>query len=294
MGMGISAIKLYLELYQRGIFKDSQSVMEMGSQELHLKQSDFEQLLFIAGINNYQKVAFSTWNWPEQPRCSSRPFFNLLGLNEYSSIDLNQEHGSIPLDLNLPLEDSSLFCKYDIVTDHGCNEHAFNIAEAYRTMHRLCKNGGLIVIDQSVWHGNGYYLFDLSFFEGIAAANNYKILFSGYIVTLNTSTKAGSNMQFHIPLSRDLLDALDRSKVRSVNITYIFKKQSENDFKYPYQDSYLSQRENNYGYIIQFLPEPPSRTYVPVTSQTSSLDTIRSKSLIKCLAKRIIKRVVKY
>ena len=79
----------------------------------------------------------------------------------------------------------------------------FNIAEAFRTMHRLCKPGGIIVIMQAVYGGNGYYNFDLSFFEGMAAANNYRILFSLYTV-FTLASKGGK--QFHIPMSRDLIN----------------------------------------------------------------------------------------
>ena len=94
---------------------------------------------------------------------------------------MNKEHGSISLDFNLPLEDTSLYSQFDLVTDHGACEHAFNIAETYRTMHRLCKPKGLIVIAQSLWGGNGYFLYDESFFDGIAAANNYKIIFKAFL-----------------------------------------------------------------------------------------------------------------
>ena len=66
---------------------------------------------------------------------------------------MNKQHGSIPQDFNLPLEDTSLYSQFDLVTDHGACEHAFNIAETYRTMHRLCKPKGLIVIAQSLWGG---------------------------------------------------------------------------------------------------------------------------------------------
>ncbi len=290
MGMSVSAIKLYLELHQRGLLDGYRSVIEMGSQELHLKQADFEQLLLMSGISGYQGNDFAPWAWPSMPRCSSKPFFKLLGFSDYASIDLNQEHGSVGLDLNYPLEDRSLFCKYDLVTDHGCNEHAFNIAEAYRTMHRLCRSGGLIVIDQGVWHGNGYYLFDLSFFEGIAAANYYKVLFSGYVVSLKSTTQNGSNLQFHIPLSRDLLDAVDLTKVLSIGISYVFQKQSDADFKYPYQGSYLSHREGISGYALQFFPDPPARTYVPIAPSGSASHAISSVSALRRIARKIIHR----
>ncbi|MBI3252243.1 MAG: hypothetical protein HYZ52_02840 [Candidatus Omnitrophica bacterium] len=163
-----------------------------------MKKSDFENIIRISGTPNYVASAFSPWQWPAQPRCSSRVFYRFLGFQKYNCVDLNQEHGAVSLDLNHPLQDSSLFSQFDLVTDHGCNEHVFNTGEAYRTMHRLCKPGGIILIDQSVWEGNGYYLYDLSFFEGLAAANSYKIIYSGYVVTFRERTSDGSNIQYPI------------------------------------------------------------------------------------------------
>ena len=292
MGLGIAAVKLNLELWQRSFFKNIKSV-DIGSQELHLKQADFEELIRVAGVTTYKKENFTPLaNWPGQPRCSSKPFYEMLGVENYACIDLGREHGAIPLDLNLPLEDSSLYGQYDLVTDHGCNEHAFNIAEAYRTMHRLCKLQGLMIIVQSVWRGNGYYLFDKSFFEGIAAANNYKILFSSYIVTTNTPTSAGSENEFHIPLSHELLDVIDWAKVLFIGICYVLQKQADSDFKYPYQGEYLSRIQGHHGYEIQFLPNPPSRTYVPL--RESVLEVTQVKVLINEVIRKIIRRIKSY
>ena len=67
---------------------------------------------------------------------SSREILSTAGKKEYACIDLNEEHGAIPMDLNQPLEYISLCGQFDRVTDFGCNENAFNIAEAYKTMHR--------------------------------------------------------------------------------------------------------------------------------------------------------------
>ena len=51
MGLGPAAVKLYLDLWQRGFFKNIKNVVEMGAQELHLKPADFEELVRVAGIN---------------------------------------------------------------------------------------------------------------------------------------------------------------------------------------------------------------------------------------------------
>lgn len=288
MGLGSEAIKLYLELYQRGFFQNINSVMDIGSQEIHMQQSDFEQLIISSGIPHYDRGNFTPWNWPSYPRCSSKPFFEMLGVKRYASIDVNGDYGAIPLDLNYPLEQREHYHQYDLVTDHGACEHVFNIAEAYRTMHRLCKTNGIMVISQMVLNTNGYYLFDSSFFEGISAANNYRILYSAYIVSLHSQSDAGTPNQYQIPLSRELLDVIDYSKVSAIGITYVLQKQSDADFQYPYQGFLLSNNQGHYGFSLQFLPLPPSRTYLPI--RDDPLDQVPIKYLAAALYKRMYKK----
>jgi hypothetical protein len=83
MGLGLAAIKLNLELWERGIFKNIKSVIEMGSQELHLKRVDFDNLLKESCIENNGKKEFSNLeNWPDFPRCSSKALYELLGVEK--------------------------------------------------------------------------------------------------------------------------------------------------------------------------------------------------------------------
>lgn len=287
MGLGPAAIKLNLELRERGFYKNIESAIEMGSQELILTQADFEALVCAANVPNYKKENFiNLANWPGSPRCCSKPFYEMLGVKKYSCIDLDREHGAIPLDLNFPLEDLSLYGQYDLVTDYGNNEHVFNTVEAYRSMHRLCKQQGFIIIAQALYGGNGYYAYNPSFFEGIAAANNYKIIFSSYVPVFHPRTKAASANEFHLPPSEELIEALDWTKVEAVGIYYVMQKQSAADFCYPYQGEYQSRVKGHYGYRLQFLPTPPSRTYVPIYS----LETISARSLLQVLWRKAIKR----
>src|SRR3989338_4123011 len=157
MGLGPSAIKLNLDLWQRGFLKTTKSVIEMGSQEMHMTLPLFEELVRAAGVPGYKKENFTALaHWPAFPRCPARPFYELLVIDKYNCVDMNKMHGAIPLDLNFPLDDKSLYGKFDLVTDYGTNEHVFNTAEAYRTVHRLCKENGLIIVMQAVFRGNGY------------------------------------------------------------------------------------------------------------------------------------------
>ena len=284
MGLGIPAVKLTLELWKRGLLKDVNSVIDMGAQELHLKLTDFEYLLNSAGIEDYSLEEFTALRvWPGAPRMSAKQFYKLLGLTDYKCLDLQKSHDSIVIDLNYPLEDKALFGKFNLVTDHGNNEHPFNLPEAYRTMHRLCSKNGLMLIMQSVWKGNGFFTFDESFFESIAAANNYQVLISSYVVNLKSMTPAGSNNQFLVPLSADLIDALDYSKVDGLSICYVFRKSSDEDFKYPYEKGILrSEADRILGYSVGFHADPPSRHYTP-----SYEANITTNNLIRALLGRV-------
>jgi SAM-dependent methyltransferase len=289
MGLGIAAVQNTLELSKLGLLEGINKIVEMGSQELHLTALDLEEMIKMAGLNNFQKNKFPDIdNWPNSPRCSAKSFYQFLGIKEYVSIDMNKEHGSISLDFNLPLEDTSLYSQFDLVTDHGACEHAFNIAETYRTMHRLCKPKGLIVIAQSLWGGNGYFLYDESFFDGIAAANNYKIIFNSYVIATGSKTPNGSDNQFHIPLNRDLLKTIDLSKT-SIGVYVVLQKQDKSDFKFPYQGQYLAKKQGHFGFNRIYHQNPLSSSFLPEAKITA----LSGRDLLKELFRRIKSRITR-
>ena len=290
MGLGIAAVQNTLELSKLGLLEGTNKIAEMGSQELHLTALDLEEMIKMAGLNNFQKDKFPNIdNWPNFPRCSAKSFYQFLGIKEYVSIDMNKEHGSISLDFNLPLEDTSLYSQFDLVTDHGACEHAFNIAETYRTMHRLCKPNGLIVIAQSLWGGNGYFLYDESFFDGIAAANNYKIIFNSYVITTKSKTPNGSDNQFHIPLNRDLLKTIDLSKA-NIGVYVVLQKQDKSDFKFPYQGQYLAKKQGHFGFNRIYHQNPLSSSFIPEVELTSLTGREFIKRFFRSIKTRIIKK----
>ena len=156
-------------------------------------------------------------------------------------------------------------------------------------MHKLCKVGGLIIISQSHWQGNGYYLFDKPFIDGVAAANNYKVLFTSYIITTGTKTRSGSAHQFHIPMNSDLLNTLDITKVNWIGMHGVLQKTIKADFKFPYQDSYLSKQQRHLGFNRLFYKNSPSYSYIPMMGEDVS-----SKILLKEIIKRIKKKIIKF
>jgi hypothetical protein len=206
-------------------------------------------------------------------------------------MDINADYGAIVHDLNKPFEDKSKFNKFDIVTDHGSCEHVFNIAECYRTMHNLAKPGSYIIIAQAVWKGNGYFKFDESFFEGIAAANNYKIIFNSYVLSSKDKTINGSDHQFHIPRNRELFNVLDFSKLDDLNIYGVLQKTKEDKFKIPYQNKLMREVYNiPGGFNRAYLKESMGYTYIPASTLT--VEKAPFRFLIKALIIKI-RRIIR-
>ena len=111
-------------------------------------------------------------------------------------------------------------------------------------------------IFQAVYGGNGFFNYDMSFFEGMAAANNLSIVYSCYLV------QTTDYEQFIIPCNKDLFNTLDLTKIKSVGITYVFRKNSLDNFKYYYQ---YNVKENGSPFEIMYLNNElsPEKIYVP-------------------------------
>ncbi len=281
MGLGPAAVRLNLELKQRGLLEDVASVVDLGSQELHLGWEQFERLVTAAGLPAPGEEFAALRSFPGHPRCAAAPFYRLLGIGEYACVDLNAEHGAIALDLSKPLDDRELWGRFGMVTDHGTAEHVFDVAEVYRTIHRLCAPGGLIVAAQAVYNTNGFYAFDLSFYEALAAANGYEVLFAGYTVAV----RAGDTVdEFIVPLSRELIESFDWTGLLGIGLAYVMRKTGSDDFREPAQGPYMSKALGNRGYEMQFLPDPPRRTYVPLVGDEIPIPT---GELARLLVRRV-------
>ena len=271
MSLSLGFAKSALEFARRGYFNNMDSVMDMGAIELHVKKKDFLKITKSYGYEVDLKDFPLIDNYPDNPLNSesSKPFWKMLGFNKTDCIDIIERYDAKFVNLNEPLKDKSLFNAYDLVTDFGNNEHPFNTAEAYRTMHRMCKKDGLMWTCQKLYGNNGFYNYDVSFFESIAAANQYVIL-NAYLTCWINKGKVDQDC-LRLPLSLSLIDCLDLKKV-SIGISYLFRKTSENDFSFPvqHQIKYGNDWKNGDTFFLPvMMPETtplgitPSRAYIP-------------------------------
>jgi len=255
----IGLLNLAIELIKNQTFKDVKSVMDMGNKSLRVHYDDLKYLYDQTNIKFDSNKFNFLKKFPKGNRRSMRLFWESLGITNYKSIDINNRDGSIFFDLNLPFNEKKHIGKYDLVIDIGNNEHIFNVGEAYKTMFNLCRKNGFLWIFQAVYNGNGFFQFDIPFFEGLALANKLGVVYSAYVIGTSDYD------QYLIPASKDLFNTLDLTKIKTVDITYILRKQTTNDFKFFYQ--YNLKKKSKF-YKISFLSKrfPPERYYIPSKS----------------------------
>ena len=290
MALGGKGLDIIFDLYQRDFFKNIKSVMDMGDQDMFITFDEIKKKFKENNIHFEEKNWEYAKKFPTRPRVSTSVFWNALGIKSASRLDIrpssdrdkNDNSNLIIHDLNYPFEKKELFGKYDLVTDIGNNEHPFNIVEAYRTMHNLCSKNGYMIIYQAYLKGNGFYQFDDSTIDNVAAVNNYSIIHSCFVI--NQDKKS-----FTLPLDESYLQLINLNNLSLIGIFYVLKKNSDEEFKLPYQGTGKSPIVKEfYTLNTTYKNKLPENSYIP-----HSIDKIKTNVLIKQIFKRIINKFKK-
>ena len=114
--------------------------------------------------------------------------------SESVAIDMNGP-GVLKLDLNGPI---NLRRQFGVVLNNGTAEHVFDICNVFRTMHRHCEVGGLMIHEMPFagWLDHGFYATQPTLFYDLAAANGYAVEYMAvedikYKDIFETRTRAG-------------------------------------------------------------------------------------------------------
>jgi hypothetical protein len=109
----------------------------------------------------------------------AKDYFKSRGII-HTSIDRNGNDGAKIYDLSQPiLRCTHPIPTFDIVTDFGTIEHVDNQYHAFWNMHKLCRQGGLMIHALPLvlhWKHHCEYYYNLQFFEKLAWHNNYTII----------------------------------------------------------------------------------------------------------------------
>ena len=104
---------------------------------------------------------------------------------KHTSIDLNGEDGTLPLDLSKPLPEK-FYNAFDIVTNCGTSEHVENQFECWKNIHKCLKTKGFLLsaIPEKGRYNENHcdWFYDMNFFEVIADRLSYKIYMLGRIL----------------------------------------------------------------------------------------------------------------
>jgi hypothetical protein len=149
-------------------------MLDFGSQEIHDLTYD-KHLVFSR--HDYTPLSYAMG-----------PFFTHIGVN-YSSIDINGEHGAYVLDarhdLTFRIKD-----RFDIVSNMGFSEHVgegdveenliLNQYTMFRNMHVFGAAHSVFFHDLpsiGAWYQHGVCHYEPSFFKAIASAHDYELIF---------------------------------------------------------------------------------------------------------------------
>ena len=238
MALPIPLIKFFLNLHQKKFFNNLDNVLDMGDQDLGGNFEILKTLFSEQNIKINEEEFKRSKDYPNRPRVSSSIFWKNLGFKETHRLDIEKlsrdnkkdEENCFIADLNYPVNEQLNLNQYDLVTDFGNNEHPFNVAESYRSMHTLTKQNGYMFVAQNYINGNGFYNFDFPFFESIAMANNYKILSNFYVIYTN------SYQDLILPIDTEIDKIINLTNAKGgIGINYMYQKTTSEEFKFPYQ-----------------------------------------------------------
>lgn len=289
MALGGKVLDIICDLYKINFFNNINSVVDMGDLDVNATYEEIKIRLNYLGVELNNDLWKNAKKFPVRPRVSSSIFWNSIGIKKTLRIDIeklvrdkNDNTKHIIHDLNFPLNDTKLIDQFDLVTDLGNNEHPFNIVETYRTMHKLCKKNGYMIILQSYLNGNGYYQFDHCTVDNIAAVNQYSIIYSYFIFEKE-------NQSILTPIDKKYFKLFNMNNIDHIGLFYILKKNNNEEFRFPYQGGGASNQVSEYySLFTSFDKRLPEQLYLP-----HKLEVISTRKLLNTLFKRLISKFIK-
>lgn len=236
-------VQLILDLYTKGYFKDFQTVIEIGSQDLNfiprtklldllIEETSFDPVhlheVFSRAIKKSTSDDFSP-DW----------FFELLGFDKYKCVDADGRHDSFVWDLNLPIPPEQR-STYDLVTNSGTTEHVFNVAQVFKNIHDLARKGSIMihVVPFQGYINHGFYNYQPCFFEDLAFENQYTIIQKYVIVDEIGSPDSAESAEMMPYSEKEFLDVFKNDKKTEAVLYYALKKEEDSDFRIPFQGIY--------------------------------------------------------
>ena len=292
MGYSVELMGLLNELSERQALGNVTRVADLGSQEIHFASQDLDSgtckevirkaLVSLGGkkISDEQLDVLAN-------RSSTGDFYKLAG-KEYKSFDADGWYGK-PFDFNLDDledEDKQAYC---LTVNGGTTEHLLDQRNAFKIMHELTKDGGLM-IHQVPFLGSvdhGFFNYNPNFFLALARFNAYEVM-GLWICPSGTFSL--------IPWSKSILKHLKAAQdpTLSVLLYCVYRKTNNLEFCIPFQDGYESQQDEQNLMRYQYNVDGrlvSGKYAVTLSEKEGVLVKTPGKLLIKELLKRISRRM---
>jgi hypothetical protein len=190
MALGIEIIHVVRRLKQEGYLRQPFSVVEIGAQQLAnsllAAREDLESLGDLFGVVQPCPLPSTVPTRlgdggaellaENAPR--AREFWTWLGF-DYAAIDIDGSAGSIPLDLNYDSPPDHMIGTYPLVTNFGTTEHVANQLNAFKIVHDLAAQGGIMIHDLPMQGmlNHGLVNYNPKFFWMLARSNGYRVVY---------------------------------------------------------------------------------------------------------------------
>lgn len=105
-------------------------------------------------------------------------YFNRIGAIA-TEIDINTKGIALPLDLGRPIQDTSLFNKFDLIIDGGTAEHIDNQKEYFKNVFNLLKIGGIsmhMLPYRYRWDRHSTWRYDTNWLISFITNNKYLLI----------------------------------------------------------------------------------------------------------------------
>ena len=189
MGITPSALLIISDMAQKNMFVTlPKKIIELGTQEVHCKDSDLIDHLFDSFCVNQEQrkpLAFGE---------KARNLFDILGF-AYECIDLDGAEKNLDWDINTVKCPQEFYEQFSLTTNHGTSEHLIDQKNAFQLLHDLTMVGGYIMhtVPFTGQVNHGFFSYSPILFFSLAKANNYDIEYF-FLTDLNELIPYDSNI----------------------------------------------------------------------------------------------------
>jgi SAM-dependent methyltransferase len=181
LAIGSLHVEWLSRLAERGMLPPGAAILDLGPQDIQVSR---EYLSAVARRHQREDRAASLigriFDGAKVRADAQAPFYEIFGAQSYCSVDGFDPRATHAADLNLAVPDIG---RFDVITNFGTVEHVFNIGEAFGSIHRLLRTGGvsLHAMPAFAFIDHGFYNVHPCFFFSLAAANYYELVDVQYV-----------------------------------------------------------------------------------------------------------------